>query len=149
MNNKGLTLVELIVTFALATGIIILLLNVLIIIRNNYSDIEERTDLVVNQSTLSNLMNEKFVGDNLASRTNCAGTFCYEFTFRDGSTVQLKVENDKITFGNYTYVLNEMSKVVNPSITYDAPYLVIKIPITTKLYPNLDFGINLVYEIRQ
>ena len=63
----------------------------------------------------------------------------YEMTF--------KIDGDKISFGNYVYVLDSDSKVETPSLTFDDPYLVIKIPISTKLYPNEDFGINLVYEI--
>ena len=147
MNNRGLTLVELIVTFAHAIGIVIILLNVLVIIKNNYNETDIKTKLVVNQSTLSNMLNSKFVGDNLVSRTSCPGTFCYSFEFKDGSTIDLKVDGDKISFGNYVYVLDSDSKVETPSLTFDDPYLVIKIPISTKLYPNEDFGINLVYEI--
>ncbi len=146
MNNKGLTLIELIVTFALALAIVIILINTLVIIKDNYNDTETRTNLVVNQSTLSNLLNEKFQGNNLVSYTSCAGTFCYEFTFRDEDVLELNVTTDTITFGKYVYKLDKLSEVVDPSLTINNPYLIIKIPIKTKTYPNEDFGINLVYK---
>lgn len=146
MNSKGLTLVELIVTFALATGLVIILLNVLIIIKNNYQDTDVKTTLVVNQSTLSNLMNNAFRNDNLASYSTCEGDFCYEFIFKDGTSSTLKIVNKRISFGEYIYDLDSSTNVVSPSLTIDNPYLVIKIPIKTKLYPNEDFGINLVYK---
>lgn len=146
MNKKGLTLIELIVTFALAISIIIILLNVLLIIKKNYEDTDSKTKLVMNQSTLSNLMNSKFVGDNLVSYDTCNGTFCYEFTFVNGDIITLDVTSKKIIFGDYVYELDSLSKVDTPTLTYDNPYLVIKIPIYTKLYPNTDFGINLVYK---
>lgn len=146
MNNKGLTLIELIVTFALATVIIILLLNVLIIIKKNYEDTDSKTKLVVNQSTLSNLLNLKFSGDNLISYDECNGDFCYNFLFKDGETLILNVTDKKIVFGDYVYNLNETTYVENPVLYIDYPYLVIKIPVKTKLYPNDDFGINLVYK---
>lgn len=146
MNNKGLTLIELIVTFALALAIVIILINTLVIIKDNYNDTETRTNLVVNQSTLSNLLNEKFQGNNLVSYTSCAGTFCYEFTFKDGDVLELNVTTDTITFGKYVYKLDKLSEVVDPSLTINNPYLIIKIPIKTKTYPNEDFGINLVYK---
>ena len=146
MNNKGLTLIELIVTFALALAIVIILINTLVIIKDNYNDTETRTNLVVNQSTLSNLLNEKFQGNNLVSYSSCAGTFCYEFTFKDGDVLELNVTTDTITFGKYVYKLDKLSEVVDPSLTINNPYLIIKIPIKTKTYPNEDFGINLVYK---
>ena len=146
MNNKGLTLIELIVTFALALAIVIILINTLVIIKDNYNDTETRTNLVVNQSTLSNLLNEKFQGNNLVSYTSCAGTFCYRFTFQDGEIFELNATTDTITFGKYVYKLDKLSEVVDPSLTINNPYLIIKIPIKTKTYPNEDFGINLVYK---
>lgn len=146
LNNRGLTLIELVVTSALAITIIIILINVLIIVKNNYEDTQIKTNLIVNQSTLSNLLNDKFKSDNLVSYTNCAGTFCYEFTFLDGDVIKLDVTNDSIKFGNYVYKLDNLSSVSNPTLTYESPYMVIKIPIKTKLYPNEDFGINLVYK---
>ena len=146
MNNKGLTLIELIVTFALAIALIILLINTLIIIKNNYNDTELRTNLVVNQSTLSNLLNEKFQGSNLVSYSSCAGTFCYDFTFSDGDTIKLVATDKTVSFGKYIYKLDDLSSIVDPSLAIDNPYLIIKIPIKTKTYPNEDFGINLVYK---
>ena len=146
MNKKGLTLIELIVTFALAISIIIVLLNVLLIIKKNYEDIDSKTKLVMNQSTLSNLMNSKFTDDNLVSYDTCLGTFCYEFTFKNGEVITLSVVDKTITFGDYTYRLDSSTVVYNPELIYDSPYLIIRIPIYTKLYPKTDFGINLVYK---
>ena len=146
MNNKGLTLIELIVTFVLATAIIVILFNVLIIVKNNYEDTEIKTKLVVSQSTLSNLMNNKFKRDNLESYAACTGDFCYNFFFRDGSMETLTVTDKKIVFGSFVYELDDVTNVVSPSLYIDNPYLVIKIPIKTKLYPDEDFGINLVYK---
>ena len=149
MNNKGLTLIELIVTFVLAAAIIVILFNVLILIKNNYEDTDVKTKLVVNQSTLSNLMNDMFKSGNLDSYTTCTGEFCYEFTFKDESVVTLSVSSKKITFGNYTYNLDDITEVVSPSLTINNPYLIIKIPVKTKMYPDEDFGINLVYKIEE
>ena len=146
MNNKGFTLVELIVTFALATVIITILFNVVIIIKNNYEETSTRTNLMINQATLSNLLNSKINDDNLISYTECTGDFCYRFVFSNGETVELKVTETKIQFGNYIYVLAKGDKVVNPSLTYDEPYLILKIPVRAKMYPNEDFGINLIYK---
>ena len=146
MDNKGLTLVELLVTFALAAIIILVLLNVLIILKKNYEETDKKTHLVVEQSTLSNVLNLRFSKNNLISGESCNAFPC-EFVFRDGSAT-LTVEQNKISFDKYTYILDSNSRVENPTIEYNEPYLHIRIPIKNKLYGNEDFGINLVYKKR-
>ena len=145
MNKKGFTLIELIVAFGLAAVIIIVLFNVLLIIKRNYEDTSVRTKLVINQSTLSNVMNSKLNYGNIVSYTTCPGSFCYRFKLSNMEEVELNVTEDKIKFGNYVYKLESGDRVVNPSLELDLPYLVIRIPIVSKTYPNEDFGVNLVY----
>lgn len=144
MNNRGLTLVELIVTFALAAVIIILLLNVLLIIKKNFEETDVKTKLVVEQSTLSNLLNSKFVDGNLVSGDSCTSFPC-TFVFKDGTSFVLEVTSKRISFDKYVYNLDKNSNVVNPTIEYTEPFLTIRIPIKNNLYPGEDFGINLVY----
>ena len=55
MNNKGLTLVELITTFALTSVIVVLLINIVVVIKNVYSKSDIKTELYINQSNLSNV----------------------------------------------------------------------------------------------
>ena len=148
MKNRGFTLVELIVTFALAATIIIILFNVVIIVKNNYEESTVRTKLLINQSTLSNLLNSKINNNNLASYDECSGNFCYRFTFKNGEVIELKVTETKIQFGNYAYVLAKGDKVVDPSLVYEDPYIILKIPVIAKLYPKDDYGINLIYKMR-
>lgn len=156
MNKRGFTLVELITTFLLSSVIIILLLNVAIVIRNIYSKTNVKTNLYITQSSLSNNLNKTLGVDNISSYVECNDTeFCYDFNLATGSTVKLAVSGDTILFGNATYKLDNLSKVVNPSIetinitdTSESEldsFLVIKIPIVCELYPGIDFGINLVY----
>ena len=154
MKDKGFTLIELITTFALSAVIMILLINV---IRNIYSKTDIKTELYINQSNLSNLLNKKINNGNLNSYTSCGnGEFCYEFKFLDGDSIRLTVEERRIKFGNFTYVLDKKTRAVNPTLTKEFvvtedinsndSFLIIKIPIKNDLYPNIDFGINLVYQ---
>lgn len=156
INKRGFTLVELITTFALAAVIIVLLINIIVVIRNIYSKTDMKTELYINQSNLSNAMNEKISEDNLLSYEECNDTeFCYIFNFYDDDSVKLSVDDNTITFGTFVYKLNSNSKIVNPSVTKEHidindtskndSFLIIKIPITCSLYPDIDFGINLVY----
>lgn len=156
MNNKGLTLVELITTFALTAVIVVLLINVIMVIKNLYTKTNLKTELYINQGNLSNVLNEKINSDNVDSYTPCTDSeFCYVFNFVDGESIKLVASENKIKFGDYTYNLNKKTKVVNPTLermsinnndeNNDNHFLVLRIPIITELYPDIDFGINLVY----
>ena len=157
MNNKGLTLVELITTFALTAAIVVLLINVVVVIKNVYSNTTIKTELYIKQANLSNILNSKINYGTLKSYETCdEGTFCYKFTLEDEESeeeeIELNVTENKITFGDYVYELTEISKVENPSLKEEDidkddsnDILVLTIPIKCELYPNIDFGINLVY----
>jgi len=156
VNNKGLTLIELITTFALSAVIIVLLINVVASIRNVYSKVSIKSDLYITQSNLSNALNSKLHDDKLDSYSTCTdSTFCYNFTLVNGETLKLVVEENKITVGNQVYKLTGKTKVVNPTLVPEYielkeeysgnNILVLKIPIINELYPNIDFGVNLVY----
>lgn len=156
MNNKGLTLIELITTFALSAVIIVLLINVVVSIRNVYSKVSIKSDLYITQSNLSNALNSKLHDDQLDNYDTCTdSSFCYIFTLVNGETLKLVVEENKITVGDQVYKLTGKTKVVEPSLTpgyieLNEEYsgndiLVLKIPIKNELYPNIDFGVNVVY----
>lgn len=156
MNNKGLTLIELITTFALSAVIIVLLINVVVSIRNVYSKVSIKSDLYIAQSNLSNALNSKLHDDQLDSYSTCTDSiFCYNFTLVNGEILKLVVEETKITVGNQVYNLTGKTKVVNPTLSPEYielkeeysrnNILVLKIPIINELYPNIDFGVNLVY----
>ena len=71
LNKKGFTLIELITTFALASVLIIILINIIIVIKNIYSKNDIRSELLLEQSNLSNLINKKFDKDFLNSYFPC------------------------------------------------------------------------------
>lgn len=158
MKNKGFTLVELITTFALVSVIVILLINIIVIIKNVYSNTDKKTELYINQSNLSNVLNKKFSKDNLISYRSCDNTLeneyliCQLFTFKDSDNeIKLSVTPELIKFGNYAYPLDECSVVKNDlsdelfSVDENNDILNIKIPIYCEMYPEINFGINLVY----
>lgn len=155
MNKRGFTLIELITTFALATVIIIILLNIISIIKNIYVQNNIKSSLAIEQSNLSKLMNEKF-NNKLKYYIACNDSeYCYMFSFENEENIKLIVEENKIRFGEYTYKLDKNTKVKNPTLTREYVdidntlntdnFLVINIPVVNKLYPKLNFGINLVY----
>lgn len=157
MSKKGFTLIELITTFALASVLIIILINIIIVIKNIYSKNDVRSELLLEQSNLSNLIYSKFDKDFLNSYFPCdESDFCYIFNFVDGSSSKLVVSDTYIKFDGYVYKLKKGTKIETPSLElYDTEelsgstengFLVIKVPITNKLYPNEEFGLNIVYQ---
>ena len=157
LNNKGFTLVELITTFALSSVIIIILINIVIIMKENYVKIDMKSNLIIEQSNLSYLINSKFNKLELTGYETCFDTdFCYIFTFNGGDDSKLIVGNDFITFDNYTYKMFEGSIIgerfleINNIETLTSEvnnsFLTIKIPITNSLYNNTNFGINFTYQ---
>lgn len=157
LNNKGFTLIELITTFALTSVIVIILVNTVIIIKENYVKIDKKSNLIIEQSNLSYLINSKFNKLDLISYEACFDTdFCYIFHFDGEENSKLIVGNDYITFDNYTYKMFEGSTIGEnifeisnvDTLTSDVnnSFLTINIPITNTLYNDQNFGINFVYQ---
>ena len=149
MSNKGFTLIELITTFALAAIIAILLINVLVSIRNLYSNTSVRKELYINQSNLSNALNSKIQNGKITRHTSCEtevtdALLCYDFELETGEE-RLIVRENQILFGKYTYNLDEKTKVENADFINERVFYHLIISIRNEFYPDTDFGINLVY----
>ena len=157
MNNKGFTLVELITTFAITSVIIIILMNVIVIIKDILSNTEIKTELYINQWNLSNAINSRIRNNenHLIEYDTCEdASFCYMFTFEDYTTSKLMIEDSVITFDKYVYKLDKNTKVIDPTLETIADtstsnthldLIVLKIPIKSSIYPDLDFGITSIY----
>jgi len=158
MNKRGFTLIELITTFALSTVIIILLINIILVIKDIYTSNNIESELLIEQSNLSNLINKRLIEDSLDRYESCSDSeFCYNFVFIDGTTSKLVVGEDFIRFDNYTYKIKKNTKIENPTIetiidievsntNSNNSFLVINIPIIYKLTPNKNYGISIVYQ---
>lgn len=154
MNKKGFTLIELITTFLLAVVIIILLLNIISIIKNIYQKNDIKSKLSLEQSNLSNIINKKF-DNGLKEYNPCDDSdFCYEFEFDDGSSSKLLVKNNRLRFDSYNYDFGNIAKISDYEILIEEvdiddvnnkdAFLVIKLPIKSKQFPDMDFGIDFV-----
>ena len=151
MNNKGFTLIELITTFCLCSIIIFLLINVVILMQEVYIKTDTRTKLLINQATLVNELNSK----EIISWDSCSDSdFCFDLELSDGNVSRLIVEEDFIRLGNYTYKLDENTKIVSKELFLEKinyvdyynkdSFLVIKITLQNKLLGKENFGVNFV-----
>ena len=153
MKNKGFTTVELITSFSLASVVMLVLFNVIIIMKDNLSEVNIKTNMLVEKDNLSYNINKRFKEKEITSITTCdEADKCYEFTYSDSTSDRLIYSNtDKtITFNNYTFDIIDGVTVEEPIITehYDTMssstyngYFIINIPITLE---NKDYSINVV-----
>lgn len=151
-KNKGFTTIELITSFTLASVIMLILFNIILILKDNLSKVNAKTNMLVEKDNLSYNINKRFKEKELSSVTMCdEGDKCYEFKYSDDTSDKLVYSNtDKsITFNNYTFDIIDGITVEEPVITehYDTMsstkyngYFIIHIPIKID---NKDYSIKI------
>lgn len=151
--NRGFTTIELVASFSIAMVILTLLFNVVLIMKDDYNNIEQKTDLLIKKDNLSYNINEKLKEKKLTRIENCDISSCYLFMYSDSTSDKLIYDkNDNtISFNNYTFSGNDNIEIDDISIKeyYDKTqsnlyngYLVINIPIS---YNNKDYSIKVLY----
>ena len=71
LNNKGITLVEIIISVALISIVLVFLFTLLIQINNENADNEIKSSYLVNQSTFIKQIEEDFLDDTLTDGAKC------------------------------------------------------------------------------
>jgi len=153
-NNKGFTIVELLVSFILSMIIIIIMFELIISLKDFYQTSSIKTELLNKQ----NLMIDKIYTDLTEKKVviiNSCGTQCVEFVFNDGIAKTLLVDttNNIITYDNYSIKLSnnsffekiEISDIGNISNQKNNRIFSINVPIYNPLFEKENFGINIIY----
>ena len=157
-KKNGFTTVELIVTFTLVSVITYFLLEIIIVLKNIYSDSGIRTNVLTQQALLSEKINYDFRTKKVYVAVKCGDT-CARFLFKDGTDKQLNYDRKTniITYGSFKEKLINGSSFGNIQMTantvatsdnnikYDG-ILRLNIPIYNKNFEGEDFGINVVYQ---
>lgn len=156
MKKNGFTLIEILVSFSLASVVMILLLNVILILKDLYMEDGMKTTLFINQSNFQKRLEEE-ITEKEVTEVNSCGEHCLTFSFQDGSTKTLSYNKvaGTLTFDTYQVKLVKGSKInvfeaTTKTITnikntsYNNSILSVKVSITHKLIDG-EFGINLVY----
>ena len=157
MNKKGFTIIELVSSFALISLIIGLLFELLMVVKNLYTDAVIKTELLTKQALISEKINDDFTNKSLRIASKC-GNNCILFEFFDGtsSTLEFNREENTFKYGNYKTNLMDGSMYGNIDISTETilgvglglndSIVKIRIPIYHKLIKKEDFGINIVYQ---
>lgn len=147
-KNKGFTLVEIIVAFALTMIIVLFLFQLIITLKRIYTNNFVASNLALKQSNISKMINSDLLTSNLGNFDGYSiQNNCYIISFKTGQTRSICVDkmNNTIIYNDYEFDLVKGSKVGDLSIDIkDTDDLYIHIPIS---YPDLDndYGIKTVY----
>lgn len=147
MNNKGFTLVELIVSFVLITVISLALFKTTLTLQQqqqiNLSKNKYKTFLI----SLNNTIQMDFMGDKVKSITSC-GNNCYDIVYENVGEKRLSVDSDNniITYGStkeklpsdYKFIGNiEFNSYTSDRVGYDS-FILLTISIKNSYDSKID-----------
>ena len=117
MNKKGFTIVELIISVAILSVVMVFALNLLVILKEQETSLETDTDMVLNQAFVSKKINGDIVTNGGIKLLNCTTTKC-DFTFNNDVTKTLTLTNNKKTIKYENDENVELTRTL-PKGTYD------------------------------
>lgn len=156
-NNKGFTILELIVSFTLGMIIMFFLFEIILSLKELYVSSGTKTELLMKQAIISRNMNDEFKEKNIKMVLKC-GSNCLTFIFEDNSSSMLKIDTNENTFmyGSYKIKLTNGTsfgdvEVKNNTISgvnefKNDSYLSIHVPMYNKLLKGTDYGATVVYQ---
>ena len=152
MNKKGMTLVELIVTFTLAMVIVVFLVQIIVNLTKIYNNNALKTTILNKQSIISDQINKSLLNKNLVDLSKC-GDNCYNFIYSDSTKEKLEIKDNKITFASYTTLIPNASIgninldiIYGPTLQENVNNAILNIRIPIKSNIDYNFDINIVYQ---
>lgn len=168
MDKKGFTIVELIMSFTLATVVIFFLFNIVFMLKDMYVENDAQSTLLVEQSIFSQTVNHDLFSNKVNEIKKCNDTdslICVEIVYDgDLGTKKLVVTQTSVArsvqYGDYIYPLEDTEDFNFSNITaFDVNVkacqintgtkktLYINVPIHSKKKNTKNFGLRLIYPI--
>lgn len=158
MNKRGMTTIELITSFALATVIFMVLFNLVVSLKDIYVMSGNKTNMLIEQANLNKALNENINSSNRVQKIKIINENEYTITTNGGEKkLIIDSENKTISFDKYvlhipSYVnidsnndkyidWNNISEYIH---IYNDRILVIEIPLVDK--ENNHYDIKAVYQ---
>ncbi len=110
MKNKGFTLVELMVSIALVSLVLVFMFNLLGDVKRENSLSNDNINDTLNRSTITRIIQNEWIENDLIRVEKCSvsGTIlCYTFTFKDNSTKDLLVKEKELEYDNEKWILDD------------------------------------------
>ena len=140
MNNKGYMLIEIILAFALAFGVMYFMMDMVINLKNKNDDLFVKTIIYSDQANVSNKIMEHLIEDTDGGTTN---NFSCDFISVDGQVVKY---NDEVINIIDDYATVSYDSSTNCSIDELEGNINITIPVDVKQQSDENFDIVIAYK---
>ena len=162
-NNKGFTVVELLVSVTLTVVIVLFLIEILLVLKNLYINTGIKTKLLTKQAIITENINNDLLNLNITIVKKCADAdICIEFVYEDDSEYKSKKlifdrDGKYIKYDGIATNLVSGSKFGNINVSYEKiigvnnnktkdSILSIEVPIYHNLFERENYGINILYQ---
>lgn len=156
MKNRGFTTIELVVSFALISVMMLLLFELVMNIKTLYLTSGIKTELLTKQALMTRRLSDDLNNFVVTGVDECGAT-CYDIYY-EGYTVkrlEVDIENGVFKYDGYATKLIHDSFFEAPDLSFDVVYnapvsqydsfFTLKLPIRHKLYDGEDFGVSSTY----
>ena len=152
-NNKGFTLVEMLVSFSLSMILIIILFQLIINLKDVYMTSGIKTELLNKQYLMTTKIYDDLNKLQVSNIGVCTDTEkCISFTYSNGTVKKLIIDetNKTLSYDNYIIKLNNNTnfgiiQIDTEGSSLQNKLLSIKVPIYNDIIKDTNFGINIVY----
>ena len=152
INNKGLSVVELIVSFVLCILVFVFIIQVVSSVEELYINLGIKTSLLNKQSIISEELNSKFQDKKTILIKDC-GKDCLTFFYKDNTSEKMQIDktNNNFIFGENIYNFNGLGFVDSLTVTdsgnrYDQGILTISLNIKNSIFDNGKYVIKALYQ---
>ena len=153
-NNKGFTIVELLVSFMLSMVLIIIMFQLIINLKDAYGISQIKTELLTKKNILENKIYTDLLEKQVTGISNC-GLNCITFTFDTGESKNLLVDTNNNFIEYYDYRINldrnssfaeiDISEYGTSNLNKKNRLFYINVPIFNNIISGDNFGIRIVY----
>ena len=118
MNNKGTTIVEIIVSIALISIILIFIFNLLSSLKNEDYLSNARIQDSLKRTEIIHIIQNDFIykGLSKAEVDKCGNNICATFTFNDDTEKNLEVKENELIYDDEIWIMN--GKLLLNEVTY-------------------------------
>lgn len=144
-KSKGTTLVEILVSLAMISIVLIFIFNILSDLKVEDRESTKGSRDSIERASYTRIIQNDFIINKLTNVNSC-GTNCYRFTFKTGSSKNLQVNSNEVIYGDEKWTLDSTTfnfgkrKVCNYRNRGNSMFLLI---IPTNLNPNTSRKLDL------
>lgn len=142
MKKNGFTLVELTISIALLSVVMIFLLNFLTLVKKEDVGIEETTSMEIDKSVISKTINSDILKENYINTFSCTDVLC-SVTLKSGAKRTITIDENIVKYTDTTNNKVLMSRKTNLSYTLKSTSLttIDKITLVTE---NSEYNIEII-----